>query len=66
MKKDKNIDALFNSIPKEYHKTLFKIAEYFHDVGVKEVQDLLINITSIQPNEIHEYGVFNSNELDGG
>lgn len=62
----KEIQAMVKLIPKEHHKNLQKIIQFYHAMGVRDAQSLLQNIVEIPPDKINDYGVYHDSALDGG
>lgn len=62
----KEIDSIIKSIPKEHHKSIKKIIDFYYSQGVKDTQNLIDQITGIPPKEITEHGVWHNSEIDGG
>lgn len=61
-----NIKKLEKQIPKEYKAILKQIASFYYERGVEDMKDLLLSVAQIPNDEIIHYGVYHSNDLDGG
>lgn len=61
-----HIQKIVKSIPKQHHKDIQVIIDFYFQQGVATVQNMLQDIVTIQPKEINNYGVWHDSNLDGG
>lgn len=59
-------EGLYNQIPKEHHKTLNKLIELAKRNGAAQVLELVRDLGNIPVNQVEDYGIHHSNDLDGG
>ena len=62
----KEIDSVIKSIPKEHHKSIKKIIDFYYSQGVKDTQNLIQQMVGIHPKEINNHGVWHARDLSGG
>lgn len=62
----KEIQDLYKLIPKEHRKTVDKIISISHTQGAKEVLEIVKDLSNIPANDVHRYGVWHEDNLDGG
>lgn len=63
---EKEIKALLKKLPKEHRKEVKVAIESAYKMGVKRVQELIHDISTIPAEEIELIGVYNSDDLAGG
>lgn len=66
MEYPEEIKKLFATIPKEHHKTVRKIIDFYYILGASRVQELIKTVSELPPDDIYYYGVYHDDSIDGG
>lgn len=62
----KEVRDIFKRVPKEHHEDLKSLIKIYYELGVKDTQELVSQITEVPPQLMRDYGVHHYEELDGG
>jgi len=62
----KEIKEIIDSIPNEHHTSVNKIAKLCYVLGVKDMQQLVSELSNVPSDKVTEYGVWHESNIDGG
>ena len=66
MEYTKEIEKIYNDVPEKYHGKLRKLSKYYRELGIKEIQQLMQEVTNIPSDKINEFGVYHDSDIEGG